>query len=180
MYGLLYQGLKARLDRGGVPITIQTCDNIRKNGDVLSRCLKQYLALTGDAALCAWVDEKCSFPNSMVDRITPRPPSDLDDEIKRLFPNGPSGYSVISESFMQWVIEDKFANDYPDIAKADAQVVRDVHPYEEAKIRILNGGHTVISYLGVLRGHRTYDQVKRHTHKYIHHIHYIITYVHHI
>ena len=72
--------------------------------------------------------------------------------------NTDAAAAIHSESFIQWVIENNFAADVPEFTLAGVDVVDDVHPYEEAKIRILNGGHSGLAYLGVLAGHTTFDQ----------------------
>lgn len=160
IYGCLYRGLTARMENGAGPITIQTCDNIQKNGDVLARCFIRFVEISGNHQLLAFLSGHVTFPNSMVDRITPQPHAETSLEIERLFKihDDPS---VLAENYMQWVIENRFATDYPDLCSVGAQVVDDVHPYEEAKIRMLNGGHTAISYLGVLKGYKTFDQAIR-------------------
>jgi D-arabinitol 4-dehydrogenase len=93
----------------------------------------------------------------MVDRITPRATPDLADEVASLFPEHAAN-PIHAEDFTQWVLEDNFAGPMPDLSKAGVEVVADVEPYEEAKIRILNGGHTGLAYLGALAGHQTFDQ----------------------
>lgn len=156
IYAFLRAGLKARLVAHGNPLNILCCDNIRSNGHMLDRNFKAYLALLGDDDLLAWVEDNARFPCSMVDRITPRATDDLFDEINRDFP-GQSLNPIHGETFIQWVIEDKFKAPIPDLTKSGVEIVADVDPYEEAKIRILNGGHTALCYLGALAGHETFD-----------------------
>ena len=158
IYGCLYHGLKSRK----TPITVQCCDNIRSNGDILSKCFMKYLELLGDESVCEWVKSNVTFPNSMVDRITPRPDEAQSSETESLFGIGRDP-SVLSEDFTQWVIERKFASVYPDLMSVGCEIVENVHPYEEAKIRILNGGHTALAYFGVLKGFKTYDEAIRDT-----------------
>lgn len=157
VYAFLRAGLKARFAAHGHPINILCCDNIRSNGHMLDRNFKAYLSLMGDDALLAWVEQNVSFPCSMVDRITPRATDDLLDEINGIFP-GQSLNPIHGETFIQWVIEDKFKAPMPDLTKSGVEIVADVDPYEEAKIRILNGGHTALCYFGALAGHKTFDE----------------------
>ena len=157
IYAFLTLGLKQRFQETGNPVNILCCDNIRSNGHMLENNFKHYLALKGETDLLAWVEQNVSFPCSMVDRITPRADDSLHQEIAESF--GVGHYDPIhGEAFSQWVIERKFCAPMPDIAKVGVEIVDDVDPYEEAKIRILNGGHTGLCYLGALAGHDTYDQ----------------------
>lgn len=168
VYGCLFRGLLHRLQTSAQPITVQCCDNLRHNGEVLSRCFVQFVAAAankaaGDASSSAQQllqgiqKGAVTFPSSMVDRITPRPPATLSVEVKDHFGIS-DDCSIVSESFIQWVVQQHFAAPYPPVAAVGVQLVADVTPFEEAKIRILNAGHTCIAYLGVLRGHCTYDQ----------------------
>ncbi|SDW69856.1 mannitol dehydrogenase family protein [Litoreibacter albidus] len=156
VYAYLAAGLRARMAAGGEAITILCCDNIRENGIKLRANFLAYLALRDDADLTAWVAANVTFPCSMVDRITPRSTTDLHAEIKALF-GADAGSPVIAESFVQWVLEDDFAGVMPDLAAAGVTVTPNVHPFEEAKIRILNGGHTCLTYMAALRGLKTFD-----------------------
>jgi len=156
IYGSLHQGLRYRFENGGGAITIACCDNLPENGVLLKRCFVQYLLKANDQELLGWVIDNVSFPSSMVDRITLKMDDNSSREITEKF-NLEEDCSVISECFKQWVIEDDFAGAIPPLDFVGVEIVDDVHPYEETKIRILNGGHTALSYLGVLRGHETYD-----------------------
>jgi D-arabinitol 4-dehydrogenase len=94
----------------------------------------------------------------MVDRITPRTTDTLRHEIEGKFP-GFGATAVQTEEYTQWVIEDDFASEFPDLSEVGVVITKDIEPYEEAKIRILNGGHTSLAYMGVLSGYDTFDQV---------------------
>ena len=155
VYAYLARSLERRVSAGGAPITILCCDNIRASGRMLERNFLDYLGHTGRDGLASWVRQNATFPSSMVDRITPRVPADLESET-----DAGSG-QVVSEEFIQWVVEDRFAGPMPELARAGVQIVGDVTPYEEAKIRILNGGHTGLAYLGALAGCRTFDEAMR-------------------
>lgn len=157
IYAYLANGLQKRSKQIDQPISILCCDNIRSNGHMLRRNFLTYLKVTKNLELAEWVSLNVSFPNSMVDRITPRAASNLNTEIIALF--GLSNTDPIqSEAFTQWVLEDNFAGPTPDLSKSGVEIVNDVDPFEEAKIRILNGGHTALSYLGALSGYKTFDQ----------------------
>lgn len=160
VYSYLARALKAREAATGLPINILCCDNIRSNGKMLGRNFKQYLEAIGDHELLQWVEDNVAFPCSMVDRITPRTSDAFADEIAELF-GGQDLYPINSEAFMQWVVEDNFKAPMPDLPQAGVEFVADVDPYEETKIRILNGGHTALCYLGALSGYKTYDQAIR-------------------
>ncbi|KMW57351.1 Mannitol dehydrogenase family protein [Candidatus Rhodobacter oscarellae] len=157
VYGYLTRALTLRAAVTGMPVTILCCDNIRENGRILERSFLTYLAALGRDDLAEWVRENATFPCSMVDRITPRTSETLIAEVTAAYP-GRALAPIHGESFIQWVVEDRFAGPRPDLAQVGVQVVADVHPYEEAKIRILNGGHTGLCYLGALAGHQTFDQ----------------------
>ncbi|MEX0310341.1 MAG: mannitol dehydrogenase family protein, partial [Tateyamaria sp.] len=133
------------------------CDNIRSNGKVLENALLAYLEAAGLTDLAHWVRANVSFPCAMVDRITPRSTDALRAEVAQVFP-GYASAPIHAEAFSQWVLEDRFAAAMPDLTRVGVQVVQDVEPYEEAKIRILNGGHTGLTYLGALAGHETFDE----------------------
>ncbi|MGV6839552.1 MAG: mannitol dehydrogenase family protein [Planktomarina sp.] len=160
IYGFLTAGLQRRMNTAGSPITIMCCDNIRGNGHVLKNALLSYIHASGQSDLADWVCENATFPCSMVDRITPRATALLQDEVANLFPARAVG-AIHAEDFSQWVLEDCFANDMPDLSKVGVSIVPNVAPYEEAKIRILNGGHTGLAYLGALAEHNTFDQAMR-------------------
>ena len=160
VYGYLANALAHRVQRDGGPITIMCCDNIRGNGKMLQQNFLAYLRLRGLPDLEQWVRDNATFPCSMVDRITPRSTNLLVEEIRQMFPNRHLA-PIHGESFIQWVLEDNFAGPMPDLARAGVQIVKDVDPYEEAKIRILNGGHTGLCYLGALAGHQTFDEAMR-------------------
>ena len=156
----LFEYLACGLRNRKTPITIMCCDNIRQNGLVLETQFMAYLYRTNQHELADWVRENVTFPSSMVDRITPRTTDVLRSEIETLFP-GLGETAVQTEEFTQWVIEDKFASDFPDLTKVGVVITKDLEPYEETKIRILNGGHTSLAYLGALSGYTTFDQVMK-------------------
>jgi len=119
-----------------------------------------YLQACGDTDLTAWVEDNVSFPCSMVDRITPRSPAELGHELSALIGQTVTS-PIMAEDFTQWVLQSKASADMPDLAKAGVTVTRDVDPYEETKIRVLNGGHTAVCYLAALDGVATFDAAMR-------------------
>ena len=157
VYSYLARALQARMTGCGKALTILCCDNIRANGRMLRANFLTYLKVCNFEALRAWVEQCVTFPCSMVDRITPRTTELLSQEIAKKFPKQDLE-PVHGESFTQWVLERNFAGPMPDLEIVGAEFVSDVDPYEEAKIRILNGGHTGLCYLGALAGHQTFDQ----------------------
>ena len=160
IYAYLRAGLGRRRAAGGRPLTVLCCDNLRENGTMLQTNLAQYLSAAGESELAAWVSDHVSFPCSMVDRITPRPDARHAREVAERFGIG-DDFTVHCERFRQWVIDDRFIGPRPDLDAAGAELVEDVHPYEEAKIRILNGAHLALAYLAALRGFETYDAALR-------------------
>lgn len=157
IFSYLHNALNVRKNTCNKPITLLCCDNIRENGVMLKNTLHAYLESCNDETLIHWIEKNVTFPSCVVDRITPRAPDSLADEIKTEFAIDEK-CSVMAEPFIQWIIEDNFIGKRPELEKVGVQFVKDVFPYEESKIRILNGGHLVLSYLGVLKGLKTYDQ----------------------
>ena len=157
VYGFLARALGRRAKTVDAPVSILCCDNIRGNGRMLRSNFLVYLGHTGREWLRDWVESNVAFPCSMVDRITPRATDELNLETRALFP-GSTLNPIHSEAFIQWVLEDRFAGPMPDLGQAGVQVVTDVDAYEEAKIRILNGGHAGLAYLGALAGYSTFDE----------------------
>ncbi|MHA1549736.1 MAG: mannitol dehydrogenase family protein [Alphaproteobacteria bacterium] len=160
VYAYLARALERRAGAIDQPITILCCDNVRSNGHMLEQNFLTYLGLTGRTELAQWVRARAAFPCSMVDRITPRATETLAAEMTSLFP-GQNLNPIHAETFIQWVLGDQFAGPMPDLTRAGVEIVADVDPYEEAKIRILNGGHTGLTYLAALAGHHTFDAAMR-------------------
>lgn len=157
---LLQHGLEARRSRGLSGLTVASCDNQRGNGDQL-RALCENGA---SASLCAWMAQHCRFPNSMVDRIVPAAtPEVLAQAAAALGVHDAA--AIATEVFWEWVIED----DLLDPSDADAlrsvgvQVVDDVMPFEDAKLRLLNGSHTALASIGVVLGLEQVSDCMSHT-----------------
>lgn len=141
-FGAMVQALKLRREQGHGPFTGQSCDNLQGNGAILRQTVVS-LARLSDPDLAEWIDANCSFPNSMVDCIVPATgPKEL--ALVQEF-GVDDAAPVTHENFRQWVIEDDFCAGRPDWDKAGATFSDRVHDFETMKIRILNGGHQVIS-----------------------------------
>lgn len=153
-FGLIVEALRRRREAGTQAFTIMCCDNIQHNGDV-ARAAVLGFAKAKDAELAAWIEAEVAFPNSMVDRITPAPNDALRAEVAERF-DVADACPVSSESFTQWVMEDRFPAGRPDFDKVGVQLVDDVDPYEMMKLRLLNASHQALAYAGFLAG---YEQV---------------------
>jgi mannitol 2-dehydrogenase len=150
-FGYLAEALDRRRTRGLKPFTVMSCDNVQGNGDV---CRRMVLAFAGlrDPALRDWIERNVTFPNTMVDRITPTT-GDEDRAFVRTTFGIDDAWPVMTEPFRQWVIEDRFCNGRPPWERAGVQITTDVHPYEMMKIRLLNASHSAMGYLGYLAGY---------------------------
>lgn len=154
--GLLVRALQARRARNAAPFTVLSCDNIPENGHLL-RGLVLELAGAIDTGLRAWIAAEVAFPCSMVDRIVPATTAaDLStvDALTGTRDEAP----VMHEPFRQWVVEDRFCNDRPDIGAVGVELVAEVAPYEHMKLRCLNGTHSSLAYLGYLAGAGTISE----------------------
>ncbi len=152
LYGALTAILRARRAADAGPVTLLNCDNLRHNGDRARSGLLQFIELVGDAELLAWVQTHTTSPNAMVDRITPRPtPAVRARVLAATGVDDPA--ALMAESFIQWVIEDRFAAGRPAWETVGVQLVDSVDAYEEAKIRLLNATHSCIAWAGTLVGH---------------------------
>ncbi len=155
--GYLVEALRRRRQAGIEPVTVLCCDNLPENGSTLKKIVLQFAAQC-DPALADWIAEQVPFPNTMVDRIVP---ATLDEDIQRL--SAECGYldkgMVKTEVFTQWVIEDRFAAGRPAWERAGATLVEDVAPFELAKLRLLNGAHSSLAYLGFIAGYPFVHQV---------------------
>ncbi|AWH90044.1 mannitol dehydrogenase family protein [Limnobaculum parvum] len=151
--GAIVQALRLRRDRNLPAFSVMSCDNMPENGHV-TRNVVLALARIQDAQLANWIETNVSFPSTMVDRIVPAvTPETLEKITQQLGGiNDPAG--VACEPFRQWVIEDNFVNGRPEWEKAGAELVQDVLPFEEMKLRMLNGSHSFLAYLGYLAGYQ--------------------------
>jgi D-arabinitol 4-dehydrogenase len=152
IYGALTQILRARMLAGTGPVTLLNCDNLRHNGDRSRSGLLQFIDLIGDSALKTWVEAHTASPNAMVDRITPRPtPAVRERVLAATGVDDPA--ALMGESFIQWVIEDRFIAGRPAWEDVGVEMVQSVDAYEEAKIRLLNATHSCIAWAGTLVGY---------------------------
>lgn len=150
--GFLVAGLAARRAAGIAPYTVLSCDNLPENGQ---RTREAVLALARaiDPELAAWIERELAFPSSMVDRIVPA--TTLDDIDNFESATGLRDEALVkTEPFTQWVVEDWFCNRRPPLEQVGVQMTNDVAGWEMAKLRLLNGAHSAIAYLGGLAGHR--------------------------
>ncbi len=172
IYAALTAILRARRAAGAGPVTLLNCDNLRHNGDRSRSGLLQFVDLLGDSDLRAWIEANTTSPNAMVDRITPRPAPEVRERVKAATGvDDPA--ALMGESFIQWVIEDRFAAGRPAWEKVGVEMVTSVDPYEEAKIRLLNATHSCIAWAGTLAGflyihEGTHDaEIRRLAHDYV-------------
>ncbi|MGO6847085.1 mannitol dehydrogenase family protein [Rhizobium ruizarguesonis] len=149
--GYLVEGLSRRRAKGIAPFTPLSCDNLPSNGAVLKRLVLDF-AERVDPSLRQWIEANVPFPSTMVDRITPASTEATYQDAERL--TGRQDLAAIeTEPFTQWVIEDHFADGRPAWEKAGALMVTDVSAYEKMKLRMLNGAHSLLAYLGYIGGY---------------------------
>ena len=153
IYGALTAILRARMASGAGPVTLLNCDNLRHNGERSRAGLLQFIGLIGDEALLAWVEAHTTSPNAMVDRITPRPTPDVRERV-RAATGSDDPAALMGESFIQWVIEDRFIAGRRAWEAVGVEMVDSVDAYEEAKIRLHNATHSCIAWAGTLVGYR--------------------------
>ncbi|MDR2930732.1 MAG: mannitol dehydrogenase family protein [Propionibacteriaceae bacterium] len=151
VFGVVIAGLRRRRARGVPPFTIMSCDNVESNGDVARRSFTSFAAMV-DPELAEWMTSTVSFPNCMVDRITPVT-TDQDRAWVTQTYGVDDAWPVLSEGFTQWVLEDRFPSGRPAWEQVGVQLVHDVRPYEMMKLRLLNASHQGIAYAGLLAGH---------------------------
>jgi mannitol 2-dehydrogenase len=148
VFGFIVAGLAKRRAAGIPPFTVMSCDNVPHNG-VVTRNSVVGLARLVDPALAEWITANVAFPNGMVDRITPAT-GDRERKICAEMFGVEDVWPVFCEEFKQWVLEDNFTCGRPSLEKVGVTFVKDVTPYENMKIRMLNGGHAVIAYVSGL------------------------------
>ncbi len=156
IFGYLTQSLILRKERGLFGCSIQSCDNIQGNGDVAMKMLLSFIQKV-DHDLWVWVKRHVTFPNSMVDRITPATVTADIEKLQSEF-GIDDQWPVVCESYIQWVVEDDFVGGRPEYEKVGVQFVEDVRPYETMKLCLLNAGHSVLGILGALHGYRSIDE----------------------
>jgi mannitol 2-dehydrogenase len=152
-FGYLYAALERRHAAGLRPFTVLSCDNMQKNGTITRNMLLAF-ARRRDPKMAEWIETQGGFPNSMVDRITPRTVESDKVSLGETF-GIQDAWPVVTEPFIQWVVEDTFSDGRPPFEKVGVQVVsdvRDVEKFECHKLRLLNASHTAISYTAFLGG----------------------------
>jgi fructuronate reductase len=150
--GQIVRGLEARMRDDAGPVTVLSCDNLSHNGRTLAALVDDFVTLVpAGRPLASWIAENVRFPSSMVDRIVPATTAADHAEVRRLIGLDDEG-AVVTEPFRQWVIEDDFTAGRPAWDAAGALFTDDVTPYEVMKLRMLNGAHSALAYLGALAG----------------------------
>jgi fructuronate reductase len=151
--GWLALGLKDRRDGGLAPFTPLCCDNLVSNGKKLQRAVIDFAGQL-DSELAGWIEGEVPFPDTMVDSITPA----TDDRLRAMVAEA-TGFAdsipVCREAYSAWIVEDVLPKGSPDLAAVGAVLASDVGAWERAKLRILNGAHSSLAYLGLLIGHET-------------------------
>ena len=149
--GILIQAIRTRKDENRGALTLMSCDNIPHNGSVAKDAVVGFAKVVAPD-LVDWIESNMTFPNSMVDRVTPGT-KDEDREFVKMKFGYTDGWPVACEPYVLWVLEDNFANGRPDFEKAGVMLVPDVLPYELMKLRLANGTHQALCYFGYLVGH---------------------------
>lgn len=151
--GFLVEALRRRRDAGSPPFTVLSCDNLPSNGETAHRIAARLGALR-DPGLGDWIAAEASFPSTMVDRIVPA--TTAEDRARVAAALGlEDAWPVVCEGFSQWAVEDRFPTGRPAWEAAGATFATDVAPFELMKLRMLNGAHSALAYLGSLAGHET-------------------------
>ena len=154
--GMLVCGLQLRRLRGLAPITLMSLDNLPANGHTLRGLVLEFAGRV-DAGLQQWIADGCSFPNSMVDRIVPRT-TDADREAIGARLGVADAWPVLGEPFLDWAVEERFAAGRPDWTVGGARFVASAEPFEKLKLRMVNGTHSALAYLGAMAGWATVDR----------------------
>jgi len=149
--GFIVAALRARRAAGVKPFTVISCDNLPHNGRRI-RAGVLAMARAVDPSLAEWIAAEGAFPQTMIDRIVPA--TTAEDVVRLTARLGVEDQGMVkAEPFTQWVIEDRFAGERPDFAALGVQLTDAVEPWEDAKLRLLNGAHSAVAYLGALSGH---------------------------
>ena len=155
--GFLVEALRLRKESGLPGFTVLCCDNLPENGRAVRGLVLEF-AEWRDPKLANWIEANATFPCTMVDRIVPATTDADRDSVARSFGIRDEGV-VVGEPFRQWVIEDRFVCGRPVWEKVGAELVEDVRPYETMKLRLLNGTHSTLAYLGYLAGYEHVSDV---------------------
>lgn len=153
LVGWLVRGLQLRHERGLAPYLVVSCDNLSNNGPTLRRAVLAF-ASQRDSALARWIEERTRFPRTMVDSITPATDAPMRSRVTEWL-RLTDAWPIQRERFAQWVVEETDFPGQPDWASVGVTLSRDVAAYEQAKLRLLNGAHSTLAYLGLLAGLET-------------------------
>lgn len=154
--GLIVEALARRRAAGIAPFAVMSCDNLPANGATARNIVSRFAELR-DAELGKFVADEVAFPGTMVDRIVPATTDD-DRALVEAAIGCEDAWPIMAEPFTQWVIEDNFPAGRPPLEKVGAQMVDDVEPFELMKLRMLNGAHSSMAYLGYLAGFETISE----------------------
>jgi fructuronate reductase len=154
--GLIVRAIAVRKALGIAPFTVLSCDNLPANGETTARVVTGFAELV-DRDLTRYIEDNVSFPSTMVDRIVPAT-TDADREMVFKRTGFQDAWPVVTEPFCQWVVEDQFSSGRPLFEKVGVEMVADVAPYELMKLRMLNGSHSTLAYLGYLSGYEYVSQ----------------------
>jgi fructuronate reductase len=152
----LVAGLVARRVSGAAALTVLSCDNLPENGAVTKTVVQDFAALL-DETLPDWIDPHVDFATSMVDRITPGT-TDEDRALVQRACGYVDAYPVATEPFSEWVVSGEFPAGRPRWEDAGATIVAEVEPFEQRKLWLLNGSHSMLAYAGSIRGHSTINE----------------------
>jgi len=155
--GWLVAGLKGRRAAGLEPFVTLSCDNLADNGGKLRRAVLAFARASDQAQLASWIEGQARFPSSMVDSITPATDDALRARVAAAL-GVEDAWPIQREAFSQWVIEDSFSPNGPDLGSVGATLTTDVSLFERAKLRLLNGPHSALAYLGLLAGLATVSE----------------------
>jgi fructuronate reductase len=153
LVGWVVRGMQLRHQQGLAPCLVISCDNLSDNGPTLRRAVLAFAAHR-DRALASWIEAKCRFPRTMVDSITPATDAALRLRVTQEL-GLEDAWPIQRERFVQWVVEETDFAAQPDWASVGITLSRDVSAYERAKLRLLNGAHSTLAYLGLLAGLET-------------------------
>jgi len=157
LVGWIAEGMRWRKRSGFPPFTTISCDNISDNGVKLGRAVVQFAEASGDMELARWIADTAAFPCSMVDSITPATDAALRTQVAGAL-GLEDAWPVQRERFVQWVVEDRLGADAALFAGAGVTIARAVAPFERAKLRLLNGAHSTLAYVGLGLGYETVSE----------------------
>ena len=156
VFAFIVEALARRRQAGLAPFTVLSCDNVPNNGAAARQATLRWAA-DRDRGLAGWIESEVAFPNSVVDRITPKTTPEARRFVAERFGIA-DRWPVIAEPYSQWIVEDDFSNGRPALEEVGVRLVDDVAAYQRMKKRLLNGGHCALGYLGLLAGYERTDE----------------------